>query len=289
MSTGLDRFLPLLVHVQANLAGDLGLQVLARRAGLSASHFHRTFTAAVGETPRALVERLRLERAALRLLLHDDTVLEIALDCGYAHHETFTRAFRRAYGVPPELYRDHDRPRTASRTEAARAGSSAPGTFELSSTTVVRLRPAHLACVRHHGPYDAVPQRIFDQLQAWADRQRPPGPRVWMGIGHDAPGTTPPHRLRFDAALVVPGPVEQRDGVFHQLLPAGEYAATTHAGALDTLPGGYEVIFARAVALPRHRLVGLPAVEVYRTDGFRTDLSLVHTDVYLPVERRGRG
>lgn len=289
MSARLNRFLPLFAYIQSNLDGDLGLPALAHRAGLSPAHFHRAFTTAVGETPRALVERLRLERAAFRLLLHDDTVLAIALDCGYTNHETFTRAFRRRFGVPPEVYRHRDRRRAAAQLEAARRGSGAPGGCALSSSSVVRLRSLHLASIRHHGPYDTVPQAIFDRLQAWATRHGVPGPWVWMGIGHDAPGMTPPQRIRFDAALVMPGPMEPEGAVFHQELAGGEFVMTTHAGGLDTLPAAYEVILARAVTLPRHRPAGLPAVEVYRTDRFPADLHLAHTDIYLPVERRGRG
>ena len=45
---------------------------------------------------------------------------------------------------------------------------------------------------------------LFDSLEDWATNQGLAGPRIWMGIGHDAPGTTRPRHLRFDAALVVP-------------------------------------------------------------------------------------
>ena len=71
---------------------------------------------------------------------------------------------------------------------------------------MIPLRPAHLAFRRHVGPYESVPESLFDELEDWAARRELPGPPVWMGIGHDAPGTTPPEQLRFDAALVVPGP-----------------------------------------------------------------------------------
>ena len=77
------ELLPLLVHIQAHLEDDLDLTTLARHAGHSPSHLHRVFSAAVGETPRQYVSRLRLERAAFRLLVHDASILSIALDCGF--------------------------------------------------------------------------------------------------------------------------------------------------------------------------------------------------------------
>jgi AraC family transcriptional regulator len=56
-----------LEHVEANLAGDRSLKVLARGRGVSPYHFHRVFHAAVGEAPKQYLRRLRLEVAATRL------------------------------------------------------------------------------------------------------------------------------------------------------------------------------------------------------------------------------
>jgi AraC family transcriptional regulator len=58
-------FLPLIAHIETHVDGDLSLDVLADIAGISTFHLQRTFAATGGETPRAFVERARLERAAL--------------------------------------------------------------------------------------------------------------------------------------------------------------------------------------------------------------------------------
>ena len=51
-----------------------------------------------------------LERAAYRLDTSDLSVLEIALESGYASHEAFTRAFARSYGTTPREWRRHPTP-----------------------------------------------------------------------------------------------------------------------------------------------------------------------------------
>ena len=43
MNTDWQTLTPLLVHIQANLEGDLGLDALARKAGLSPFHLQRIF------------------------------------------------------------------------------------------------------------------------------------------------------------------------------------------------------------------------------------------------------
>jgi AraC family transcriptional regulator len=297
MNSAWHLLLPLLVHIQAQLDGDLALQALSRRVGLSAFQLHRLFTATLGETPMQYTSRLRLERAALRLLIQEATVLDIALDCGYRHHETFTRAFKRHFGQVPSAYRRWMQTQQVKASAPARGqgdvggsrdchpGSTGAG-FELSPTKVVRLQAMHLAFVRHVGPYEAVPGSLFDELQTWATRRRLPGPRLWLGIGHDAPIATPPDKLRFDAALAVSGPFEAQGRIAYQLLAAGEFALTTHVGPFETLPAAYATIFPRAMALPGYELVGLPAVEIYRADQVDTHHRLNQTEICLPLMRR---
>ena len=49
--------------------------------------------------------RLRLAHAAATLLMTDDSVLSVALSCGFQSHEVFIRAFRRSFGMTPSTYR----------------------------------------------------------------------------------------------------------------------------------------------------------------------------------------
>jgi len=97
---------PVLVFAASHLDEDLSLTALAGRAGLSAFHLHRVFRAAAGETPKQFTLRLRLERAATILLTTGDSVLNVALDCGFQNHESFSRAFRKRFGMTPSGYRE---------------------------------------------------------------------------------------------------------------------------------------------------------------------------------------
>jgi AraC-like DNA-binding protein len=84
---------------------SLSLGELAREAGLSPYHFLRTFTALIGVTPHQYVMRTRLREAASRLVANRDTVLDVALDCGFGDVANFHRAFRTEFGVSPRAYR----------------------------------------------------------------------------------------------------------------------------------------------------------------------------------------
>jgi AraC-like DNA-binding protein len=87
---------------------DLTGAELAGRAFLSRYHFDRLVRAALGEPPGAFRRRLLLERAAHRLS-GAGSVIDIALETGYASPDAFTRAFTRAFGDTPTDYRRHRR------------------------------------------------------------------------------------------------------------------------------------------------------------------------------------
>jgi AraC family transcriptional regulator len=78
---------------------------LARHAYRSRTQFYRVFRAMIEETPVAMRRRLLLERAAWQLSRTQLSVTDISLDAGYGSLEAFTRAFRKAFGVSPSLYR----------------------------------------------------------------------------------------------------------------------------------------------------------------------------------------
>lgn len=283
--TGWETLTPLLVYIQANLDRDLGLAVLGSRADLSPAHLQRVFKAAIGETPKAYVTRLRVERAAFCLLAHESAVAEIAAQCGFQHPETFIRAFRRRFGKSPSAYRLSGRAGAAVRTREHREALT--GTpFELSQTRLITLCPTHVAFRRHVGPYEDVPESLFDELERWAARRRLRGPRIWTGIGHDAPGTTAAAKLRFDAALVVPGPFEASGLIGYQLVAGGPHAVTTHAGPYETLGAAYAQIAPRLAAFKAYEPVWLPALEVYHTARVSVRFALNHTDICLPMRRK---
>src|SRR5262249_10077745 len=101
----LQRVQGILAYASAHLDEDLSLAALAEQANLSSFHLQRVFAAGVGETPKQLTLRLRLERAAVMLLTCTDSVLDIALSCGFQSHEIFSRTFRRHFGMTPRAYR----------------------------------------------------------------------------------------------------------------------------------------------------------------------------------------
>ena len=77
-------------YIDAHLDGPLDLNTLAEVAHFSQFHFHRLFSAWMGETLGDYLRRRRLEIAAMRLASQPRTaILNIALSTGFGSAEAF--------------------------------------------------------------------------------------------------------------------------------------------------------------------------------------------------------
>ena len=83
----------------------LGVDELARAAGLSRAHFSREFRTAFGESPHAYLLTRRLERAAALLRNTDRSVADVCFSVGLQSVGSFTTSFGRAFGKSPTAYR----------------------------------------------------------------------------------------------------------------------------------------------------------------------------------------
>lgn len=82
---------------------DLSVETLAEHHHVSVRTIYNAF-APTGETPAVYIRKQRLKKATTLLSapqVRERTVASIAVECGYADPSTFTRAFRREYGLSP--------------------------------------------------------------------------------------------------------------------------------------------------------------------------------------------
>jgi AraC family transcriptional regulator len=280
-------------HVASHLDEALALETLAAQACLSPFHFHRVFRGMVGETPVELGRRLRLERAAWRLVHTSLPVTAIAFDAGYETHEAFSRTFRVSYGESPSEFRRRPRARIELAapcgvhfTDDGHVPSFIPRnsggrTMNVELTNSPELR---VAAVRHIGPYIrineafarldelAVPKRLFQ----W------PG-KMMVALFYDDPDTTPPDQLRSDAGLVVPNDLTLPDGLTEQRIPAGEYASTVHIGPYEQLGDTWARFMGEWLPASGRRLGPGVSYEIYHNTPMDTPKEKLRTEIRIPL------
>ncbi|RYG22205.1 AraC family transcriptional regulator [bacterium] len=79
------------------------LTKMGDEVGLSPYHLQRLFTAAFGESPKAMVDRLRAERAA-EMLRQGAKPIEVVVSLRYTELSAFSRDFKRHHGVSPRMF-----------------------------------------------------------------------------------------------------------------------------------------------------------------------------------------
>lgn len=99
-------------HIRAHLSENLSLEVLAGVANLSPNYFHRLFSARFGCTPNRYITTQRILAARSKLAYTDQSLAQIAMDCGFSSQSYFTCRFTKETGKSPMQYRKEMQSRT---------------------------------------------------------------------------------------------------------------------------------------------------------------------------------
>lgn len=93
-------------YIDDHIIEKLCVQELAQIACFSTYHYYRIFYSFIGMTVMEYVTRRKLQ-FALQDLQNDRKVIDIAMDYGFETHAGFTKAFKKHFGYPPNVYRIH--------------------------------------------------------------------------------------------------------------------------------------------------------------------------------------
>lgn len=266
-------------YIEHHLEDALTLETLASVACFSPYHFHRIFSAMVGETLNQFIQRVRVEKAATLLISHPHrSITDVALSCGYGSSGVFARAFKEVFGMSATQWRaggcerfqkngqevtpkwtlggemgkdwgilgEHWDDVTRTQQWRIRVKDMEP------ATVVVKEMPAcHVAYVRYVGRYQGMAEvfaQLFNKLMKWAGPRgllQDPGAR-WLAVYHDNPGITDDHKLRTSVCLTVPEGTRTGGEVGSMTLAGGKYAvgsfrlnAQEYAKAWYALVGGW--------------------------------------------------
>lgn len=262
-------------YIEAHLSEPLDLAQIAEVACFSRYHFHRIFHAAAGETLGRFITRLRLERAAGRLIrCPHEPITSVALDSGFSSSATFARAFKGHFGVSASAWREGQRnpgqlernsgmtlrnPREAYRVRLDYGHDSTMGVrwrvemseqMKLSVEVEVKEMPAYEAVyLRHTGPYKgdvALFGRLWGQLMGWAAPRglfRPPETQM-ITVYHDDPKITEDEKLRLSVCLTVPEGTEVSGEIGRMSIAGGAYATARFELSAEQIEDAWAAIYA---------------------------------------------
>jgi AraC family transcriptional regulator len=294
----IQRINDVLDYIRTHLNDDLTLDVLAQVAHFSPFHFHRIFSAMTGETANECVRRLRLERAAALLRAQPELpITRVALDSGFIHVETFSRAFRKQYGIAPRAW-DRQSPlkdRKIDQVSSEFPFYTASALEEVSEQGefVVELRemPAQtIAFIRVSNSFQpSAVSDAYERLLAWY-RAHVGDPLIatLYGMSQDDPMVTPMALYRFDICLTLPvgGLIRQGDTeVSIRGLPACTIAYTRCMGDIYVEDRAWQYLYRHWLPQSRYVPDNLPAIEIYRRQPAEIGWLTYDLDCAIPVVR----
>lgn len=293
------QVLPLLGLVRRRLDEDVSLSAIADAARRSRFDVHRAFRRVTGETTKKYTSRLRLDQAAAGLLLGTRSILDIALDSGFASHEVFSRAFLRRFGMTPRAYRARGLAGVGAREVAARHAAvirdAGPCIGLHHLQTVERKLPMSNPVSRRN--LDPRPALVIRRKVAPSEIAKTLGevlPRIFehaqkRGLPFGGPPFTRylaagPGLLTIEAGMPLAVAAAGEGDIEAITLPGGPAAIAIHRGPYDTLRDTY-VVIEQWLDAEKLQAGGAPW-ETYVTDpADRPDPKDWETEITYPLAR----
>lgn len=216
--------------IDENLDADLSLEALAQVANYSAFHFHRIFKLIVGESLNTYILRKRIEKMASVLMYQPAiSVTELSLQYGFNSNSSFTRAFKKYYGVSPTEFRRQQPSRFSKIRQIESKNRQADQVFEEYICNINELKNwikmnakieiRELAPIKLAGVTTIGVQGISDayqELLKWAVPKNLLGKESTkiITIYHDSFKVTAAEKVRMSACISV-GEEEKAEGKIH--------------------------------------------------------------------------
>lgn len=94
-----------LAQIEKGYLSDLSVTELAKLSNYSQRQFLRIFKSVCGCTPTEYIRKRRIRDACRMLRSSPEPITKIAVECGYADSNYFSRAFKTETGMTPRAYR----------------------------------------------------------------------------------------------------------------------------------------------------------------------------------------
>ncbi len=93
-------------YIRRHCDEDLSLTRLSKMTAITVNYLCSIFKSQTGESLTSYITRIRMEKAALLLVIHPEVMIrDIAARVGYPNKSYFDRVFRSYYGLAPRDYR----------------------------------------------------------------------------------------------------------------------------------------------------------------------------------------
>jgi AraC family transcriptional regulator len=299
-----SRMHRVVTYIDEHLDEHLDLPRLAEVANFSPFHFHRLFSAWMGETLGEYLRRRRVEIAGMRLAAQPRTrILHVALSVGFGSAEAFTRAFKNRFGCSPTAWRQRESLLRNANSNSGQANSNHsqatqatlvqddafrnPTKETIMKVTIIDRQPATVAYLRHLGPYGESIARFWQETYVpWAVMNKLGADHARYGISYDDPSITSPDQCRYDACAEVTPDFVAIGNSLKTTIPGGKYAVLKFKGTVKQVGEAWSSILRDWLPSSGLQLDARPCFEYYpKGASYDSNTGEFECEICIPVAK----
>lgn len=294
----ISRINKALQFVDKNLDTDLSLEIISEVACYSPYHFHRIFKAITNESLNAYISRRRIEKAA-SVLMHkkEVNITVLSMQYGFNSNSSFTRTFKKFYGVSPSEFRRQNPGRFSKIGQIESKNgqeilifekyicniNNLKNWIEMNAKIEIKEMPAlalaYVTSIGHQGIADA-----YNMLVKWA---KPNGllenaEVKMLTIYHDSFKITAPEKVRMSACIVLSEPVKVNGEIGLTILEKGRFIVGSFEIRQDEFEKSWSSLFIW-MGENGYTKADRDPFEIYRNDYRMHPENKFIIDLYIPV------
>lgn len=224
-----------LYYIDEHICEELTYERLAEVFGYSSFHFHKIFSSVTELTITEYIRKRRLTIAHQKICKSTETIADICYSVGFNSIQTFNRAFKDTFGMPPLMARETQAKITYRSVKEIIVGYlkrvEVTGVFAI----VPRIETKEefvIAGYRKHtrNGFEAIGESWFD-LKSNMDSMKRKNEHTMYGFeDYSEEFTAEPLAFYYMAGVEVDKNTELPEGVYRKIVPKSEYAVFTVNG-----------------------------------------------------------
>ena len=264
-------------YISADLHRSLQLDTLANQINVSQRQLLRIMRSFLNESLYAYVARQRVERAVLYMQTEEMNLIQLAGMVGYDNPQSFSKAFKKQFGISPKAYMDKLQSRLAGYVKSSgnRQNQLQSETCEIDDLELVYIRI--LGKYGEDEPYETAWNKLICFLES---KQSLSNQTRFFGISFDDPNVTKHEQCRFYACATVERKVAPTGEFGTIQLRHGKYAVYTLKGSYSGLQELYNNISVNFNHTLRHGV----AFEEYLNSPHDTKEEDLLTKIFIPIQ-----
>lgn len=264
--------------ISANLHKPLQLDIIAGQINVSQRQLLRIMRSALNESLYAYVARQRMERAVLYMQMEETNLTQLAEKVGYDNPQSFSKAFKKQFGIPPKTYMDKLQTRLegAVKSGGNRQMHLLPEICEENDLELIYIRI--FGKYGEGEPYDTAWNKLIHFLsgnQALSAETR------FIGLSFDDPNVTKHEHCRFYACASVQKKIVPTGEFGTIQLRKGKYVVYTLKGSYSGLQELYNAISVNFDYTLRYGM----AFEEYLNSPHNTPEEELLTKIFIPIKQ----